>query len=239
MRKAIQVLTVLFIIQGCHTGETPAPANNSDKQTAETIVDSVFQRDTDSLHELAAPIHSMRYWQGFEMSSGIPENDIYKKLDSINEIFSPFKDKGDTMAKRSIAADYYKTTRDVFEGQEHYSSGNVKDLYDCRAYLQNDTLRILIGAHLGFGDSGLNIWIVRDRFVLMPYSSFCVITDHPCEPLNAPLWQRLVLDKKSYSIGDSLYGYLSFGAVYYDVRRNPSGQKAKGFFRTIIKKGEG
>jgi len=235
MRKIIAAIFCFVIALGCHHHKTEPSRRPSLKGTAEIIIDSVFLRDTDSLHQFAAAARSAKYRQSFELDRSLSGNGIYKKLDSMPEIVSSFKKEGDTAARRSSAVDYYTTTRSVFEGREHYGSAGAKDLYDCRAYLQNDTLRISIGTHLGFGDSGLNIWIIRDWFVMMPYRSFCVITDRSCEPLNVPLWQRLMLNRKSYSIGDSLYGYLSFGAVYYDAMGNPSGQKAKGFFRALIK----
>ncbi|SDE08425.1 hypothetical protein [Niabella drilacis] len=43
-------------------------------------------------------------------------------------------------------------------------------------------------------------------------------------------------DTLNIRIGDSLYGYISFGSVFYDKYGYPSGNKARGFFRTVIKK---
>ncbi|MCD2423194.1 hypothetical protein LQ567_10520 [Niabella pedocola] len=235
MRKMIVILFCVIMAWQCGY-KKKEPLHEPFFRTAETIIDSVFQQDTDSLYPFAAAVRSIKYRQPFEVDSLLSGNSVYKKLDSMPEIHSSFKNDEDTAAKRSSAVDYYTTTRNVFEGHEHYSSSNARDLYDCRAYFQNDTLRISIGSHLGLGNSGLNIWIIRGCFVMMPYSSFCVTTNHSFEPLNVPLWQRLVLDKKIYSIGDSMYGYLSSGSVYYDVMGNPSGQKAKGFFKAVVKK---
>ncbi|MGJ7032413.1 hypothetical protein [Niabella hirudinis] len=200
------------------------------------IVDSVFKWDTDSLQQLAAPVYSTRYWQSFEIDDLLPGNSRYKELDSIPEISLPFRNKEDTTAKRSNGVDYYITTRDFFEGQDHYASANAGDFDVCRGYLKNDTLCISIGTKVGFGDSGFRIYMVQGRFTTMPYRSYCVITEDALVPLFAPLWQRLVLSKQSYSLGDSLYGYISFGATYYDVGGSAFGYKANGFFRTVIKK---
>ncbi|WP_157557996.1 hypothetical protein [Niabella aurantiaca] len=57
--------------------------------------------------------------------------------------------------------------------------------------------------------------------------------------MNFPLWQKLVLDKAGYSIRDFLYGYISFGSVFYNKYGCPSGNKDLGFFRTVVKKRDG
>ena len=68
----------------------------------------------------------------------------------------------------------------------------------------------------------------------MPYSWDDLIGMDEKEPLNYPFWQKLIVDKRRYSVGDSIYGYVAFSSVFYDEYGMPSRHNVAGYFRAEI-----
>ncbi|WP_300598369.1 hypothetical protein [Niabella sp.] len=231
------------VIDGALIGCRSKPAKNAFLQLPhgrmERMVDSVFRHDTRNLHRFAASDRDDRYWNVFEVDPYLSADTAYQWMNRNEEPhLNPFKEKDDRSlpARRSSKIDHYITVRNYFEGKEHYFQNNIGANSNCQAYLEDDTLRIQIGAWYGLGGEGFFIYQSGARFLSMPYYYDDVIDYREPEPRNIPLWQKLVLDKATYSIGDSLYGYISFGSVFYNKYGTPSGNKANGFFRTVIKK---
>ncbi|WP_157098010.1 hypothetical protein [Niabella ginsenosidivorans] len=237
MRKIVIVCLWGLLLQSCDFEKRKSLAGRSPAMVAEAIVESVFVQDTDSLKTAAEPVHSNKYWKQFEVHALLPENPVYKRLDSIEEIFSPIEpSKANHSVRRSNAVDHYISSRDLFKGKMQYSVKNLKELSNCRAYIKHDTIIIQIGMNTGFGGNGFHILVHDGRYVIMPFYFTDIVYGEEVEPLNVPLWQRLKLNRSFYNAGDSMYGYISFGSVFYDEYGTPSGQKANGFFRAVIKK---
>ncbi|MBO9658008.1 MAG: hypothetical protein J7527_04210 [Chitinophagaceae bacterium] len=236
MIKTIILAAGLLLLQSCGRKKAGYPGSRL-HETAETIVDSIFQRDADSLRLYGRPFYNGRYWETLEVDDQLPANSIYKKLDSTQEIFSGLELPGttDKTMKRSSGVEHYETSRDFFDGQDHYSRDNIGSMSNCKAYIKRDTLHISIGVETGFGGSGFDIFVFGNMYITMPYHYDDILDSNEKEPFNVPLWQKLVLNKKTYSVGDSLYGYVSFGSVFYNEYGSASGQRAKGFFRAKIK----
>lgn len=233
---------LLLLLTGVLTGCRSKPVKNAFLQwphdRMERVVDSVFRHDTRNLHRFAVSYRDDRYWSIFEVDSNLSADPAYQRMNGKEENYSFFEGINDRSlrARRSSEVNHYITTRDYFEGKDHYSQENIREINNCRAYLKNDTLDIQIGSGNGFSGYGFSIYQYGASFLSMPYYYDDIIDYRELEPLNIPLWQKLVLDKAKYSIGDSLYGYISFGSVFYNKYGYPAGNKARGFFRAVIKK---
>lgn len=201
------------------------------------VVDSVFRHDTRNLHRFAVSYRDDCYWSIFEVDSNLSADPAYRRMNGKEEpLLNSFKEAGDHSLpeRRSAEVDYYITIRNYVEGKEQYFQNNIGEHSNCQAYLKKDTLNIRIGDIYGLGWQGFSIYQYGARFLSMPYSNDDLIDYRLPEPRNIPLWQKLVLDKATYSTGDSLYGYISFGSVFYNKYGNPSGNKVNGFFRAVI-----
>ena len=133
-----------------------------------------------------------------------------------------------------------KRTSDVayFGGHKlNLEDDKYSKLNNCRAYFfHSDTLSINIGIGNGFGGQGFIISYKNKNFYTHPYFWTDVIIEGEVEPKYEIVYQKLTLDKPTYSLGDSLYGYIDFKSVETDNYMNTIKHFGKGYFRTKITK---
>lgn len=235
----MRIGSLVLVLTGVLTACRSKPVGNAFIQLPhdrmEMVVDSVFKHDTRNLHRFAVSYRDDRYWNVFEVNPCLSAASVYQRMNGKEEPFKRSNDRS-PRARRSSEVDYYVTIRNYSEEKEQYFRNNIGENSNCQAYLKNDTLEIRIGVWYGLGGIGFSIYQCGTRYRSMPYSYDDVIDYRELEPLDIPLWQKLVLDKAGYAIGDSLYGYISFGSISYDEYGNPSGNKGDGFFRAVVKK---
>ncbi|MBO9593311.1 MAG: hypothetical protein J7599_10410 [Niabella sp.] len=242
MRTGCLILLLTGALIGCRSKPVKNAFLELPRNRMERVVDSVFRHDTRNLHRFAVSYTDERYWSVFEVDPHLSRDTAYQWMNRNEEPhLNSFKEKGDRSLppRRSAKIDHYITVRNYFEGKEHYFQNNIGANSNCEAYLEKNTLRIQIGAWYGLGGEGFFIYQSGARFLSMPYYYDDMLDDRMPEPRNIPLWQKLILDKTRYSIGDSLYGYISFGSIFYDQYGESSGNKADGFFRAVVKKRDG
>jgi hypothetical protein len=103
-------------------------------------------------------------------------------------------------------------------------------------FFHSDTLLINIGIGNGFGGHGFIISYKSKKFYTEPYFSTDVIYSDKVEPTYKIVYQKLILDKASYSSGDSLYGHIDFKSIETDKEKNTTEHFGKGYFRTKVTK---
>ena len=169
-------------------------------------------------------------WDNVTIDANISEVPIYRQLDKESEIFSAFE-KMDSSMKRTSDVEYL-TGKKINTGEYSNSKYN-----NCRAYFFNsDTLSINIGIGNGFGGQGFIINYKSNKFYTEPYFSTDVIYPSEVEPAYKIVYQKLILDKATYSLGDSLYGHIDFKSIEADKENNKTEHFGKGYFRTKITK---
>jgi hypothetical protein len=167
-------------------------------------------------------------WSMATVDTNISKASIYAQLDKQKELFSAFEKQDSTMRR----------TSDV-----EYSTGKAKNVGEfnnlkvnnCRAYYhESDTLSIDIGIGTGFGGQGFRIEYKNKMFYTEPYFfTDVVIPDEPA-PTYKIVYQKLVLDKPLYELGDSLYGHIDFKSTETDKDKNKIEHWGKGYFRTRV-----
>ena len=167
-------------------------------------------------------------WATAVIKSDIIHNPVYKELDEQPELFSIFE-MGDTLNKRTSDVAYfsnYKLNKD----------GKFSKVNNCRAYmLLSGTLSIGIGIGNGFGGQGFIVKYKNRRFNTEPYYFTDLIIEGEVKPIYKIVYQKLLLDKPSYTMGDSLYGYTEFKSIETENQKHTSEQFGKGYFKSIIK----
>ena len=103
----------------------------------------------------------------------------------------------------------------------------------CRAWIQEDTLWVRISWSDGFTGHGVNIKIKDEKFKCIPFRSTDVIIPGRKKPIVHIEKQTLTLDKKTFQIGDSLFGRFYMRAIVDGLER----KYARGHFRTRIMEG--
>ena len=124
-----------------------------------------------------------------------------------------------------------------------YFSGHKLNVQDdkyakynnCRAYFfHSDTLSINIGIGTGFGGHGFIINCKGKKFYTEPYFWTDAIDPGAVEPTYKIVYQKLILDKANYSLGDSLYGHIDFKSIEVDEQHDTTDHFDKGYFRTKV-----
>lgn len=116
------------------------------------------------------------------------------------------------------------------DGEGHFS---CSENYACRALFESDTLSIIIGNSNAFGGEGFVIRYTNGKFNTSPYRWTDVDIKDRAAPIIEIREQKLILDKKQYEPGDSLYGNIYFHALVTE-----QGEKTEhfgqGYFRCKI-----
>ncbi len=169
-------------------------------------------------------------WDTAEINAAISRDSIYRELDKQPELFSALETQDSSM-KRTSDVSYFSGHKLNLQDDKYAKFNN------CRAYFfHSDTLSINIGIGNGFGGQGFIIRYKSEKFYTEPYFSTDVISPDEVEPTYKIVYQKLILDKASYSLGDSLYGYIDFKSVEFDKENNTTEHFGKGYFRTKVTK---
>jgi len=170
------------------------------------------------------------HWDRVIVNKEIIKNNIFKKLDTQNEILFPLEHR-DTFIKKSCNISFY-------EGElSNYKNNKDISYYKCKAHFyQSDTLYITIEYEDGFSSRGFIIKYKNNTFC----TTINETTDMAFEVENnlqyfKTIYQKLTLDKSNYQMGDSIFGYINFKINEYnkDVCTTYNG---KGYFKTKITK---
>jgi hypothetical protein len=167
-------------------------------------------------------------WDYDKIDSNIKKDVSYKRLDTQSEILS-FFEKGDSTRKRTSGVSYFSA-----------ENINLKDTtystyYNCRAYFdKSDTLSINIGIQSGFGGYGFIIRYKHNKFNTKAYLWSDGDIGQKNKPIHKLVYQKLILDKISYTIGDSLFGEIDFKSFETDKEGRITQHYGKGNFRTKV-----
>lgn len=167
-------------------------------------------------------------WEIAEINATIFQDSIYMELDKQPELFSALETQ-DPLMKRTSDVAYFSGHKLNIKDDKYAKFNN------CRAYFfHSDTLSINIGIGNGFGGHGFIIRYNSKKFYTEPYFSTDVIYSDEVEPTYKIVYQKLILDKASYSSGDSLYGHIDFKSIETDKEKNTAEHFGKGYFRTKV-----
>ncbi|KAF2513688.1 hypothetical protein EYY60_05535 [Flavobacterium zhairuonense] len=167
-------------------------------------------------------------WDKATIDNKISRNKIYKELDKQNDIPNHFS-KNTTVTKKSSGVSYYY-------GERINLNDKYSKYYNCEAnFLLSDTLKIDIGYVGGYSGSGFIIKLKNDKFYTEAYSYDDVVYEDETKSTYNLIYQKLILDKQNYKVGDSLYGNIEFKSIETDHKNNRIQHFGKGYFRTKIK----
>ncbi|RAJ92696.1 hypothetical protein LX87_05027 [Larkinella arboricola] len=168
-------------------------------------------------------------WDKVRIDSTISRNAVFQQLDQQQEITS-FPEIPDSLLRRTSDVAYY-TSQQMDSLNNPYAKFN-----NCRAYLSKpDNLIINIGSSDGFTGHGFIIKCKDGRFHTEAYLFSDNITENEREPIHTILYQKLTLNKMTYVIGDSLYGYIKFKSLEVNSVEDTVVHTGKGHFRAVVK----
>ncbi len=160
----------------------------------------------------------MEQWKEYSIDKKIKKNQIFKELESENEI---------QMMIDSEPPKKKKTTRIIYDDSNEYICNPI-------FWKHLDTLNINIVYHTGFTSNGFNIRVNKNQYEIYPFSADDVISDDEKPSTFKNPLQKLILDKSEYKPNDSIYGYVEFQKTEYDQFGNIIPHKGKGYFRGKI-----
>ena len=167
-------------------------------------------------------------WDEVSIDADLSKNSVYKQLDEEKEIFSLYE-KQDSLAKRTSGVSYF-SGRSIDLDDTRYTKYN-----NCRAYyFKTDTLLINIGFGTGFGGSGFIIHYKDKKYYTQAYNFTDVIIKGEVKPTHKIVYQKLILDKTDYAVGDSLFGKIEFKSIETDNEGEGTEHFGKGNFRTKV-----
>jgi len=162
------------------------------------------------------------HWELADTNENLKLNNQIKSLSSQKEIPNDdiFEEELDTTLTKS-------------SGVEYVVDQSSKIDLRCRTVILNDTLFINLGISNGFSSEGFVILFHNKSFIVKETGQTDVVIENAPEPKQKILYQKLILDKENYSLGDSIYGYVDFKIekTFLNTKTNYSG---KGYFRTKI-----
>lgn len=166
------------------------------------------------------PEKAIPKWDEAKIDKDISKASVYARLNNQNEIFSVFEEQDTLMKRTSDVA--YLTGGKIDLKDTGYSKFN-----NCKAYyFHSDTLYISIGIGNGFTNRGFVISYKNRKFYTEPYYSTDIVMEDEIEPVYKIVYQKLILDKAHYKIGDSLYGrieFMSIGTTRYNRKQEHLG----------------
>ena len=171
-------------------------------------------------------------WSLIEIDSTISNNIIFKKLDKKTEIFDR-TEKNDVSIKRTSDVTYFDTRYKSLR-KEKYSKNN-----NCRAYyFRSDTLMINIGLGMGFSGRGFIIRYKNKNFYTKPYTWNDIGAEGDSDlehyPIYKIVYQKVILNKQHYNVGDSLFGKVDFKSIEINWDSSKIEHFGKGYFRTKV-----
>lgn len=169
-------------------------------------------------------------WGTVETDTAIYQNPVYRELDKQPENFSAYENS-DSLLKRTSDVAYLN------EHELELQDYRFAKYNNCRAYfLKPDTLSINIGWGDLFGGRGFMIYLKDKKFYAKPYVATDVFDIRDIGPAYKVVYQKLILNRTNFAVGDSVYGYIDFKSVETDAASNTLAHYGKGYFRTKVKK---
>lgn len=135
----------------------------------------------------------------------IVSNPVYTKLNKQQDIqeFAPF------VIKPKTSDVSYVNNRNGSLTDTTYARFN-----NCKPYIKDGKLIILIGLSNGFTASGFDIKCDNSKFRIVPYYSTDLIIEgiETVSSYNI-IQQQVILNKDKYILGDSIFGYVDFKLI--------------------------
>lgn len=177
--------------------------------------------------ELPIPASS---FDSIKIKESLNKNEIFRWLDTQSD----YVDSSSEPRTKTSAALYYWKEKDSLEIPEYYFYNN------CRAEIVQDTLIIRIGTTNYLADYGMKVKYKNEKFNVQPYRSNDVLFDDPFNrEKNIVRNRTLILDKKHYKNGDSIYGRIH-AEIEQAEAKNSLGESfviehiVDGFFRAKV-----
>jgi hypothetical protein len=149
-------------------------------------------------------------------------------MDTKKELMT-FPDQDSTLKRSSMVS--------FLMGEKHNRQDSLNSSYNtCTAYFSTlDTLHIDIGLHDLLGGWGFNISYHNRRFYTEGYKYSDIVYQGKLDkPQHWVIHQELTLDRTSYKVGDSLYGYIDFKAMERNELGDTIVYNGKGKFRAKV-----
>lgn len=167
-------------------------------------------------------------WDVVTIDLDMSKDSIFALMDAKKEL-NTFPAQDATLKRSSTVS--------ILIGEHHSKQDSLNSSYNtCAAYFSKaDTLRIDIGLRGLFGGTGFNINYHNRRFYIKGYQYSDVIYQGKLDkPEHWVIHQKLILDKTSYKVGDSLYGYVDFKAMERNEVGDTIVYNGKGKFRAKV-----
>jgi|SRR5687768_1173213 len=149
---------------------------------------------------------------------------VYQEMQKVKECFNIFETDS-SFKTSSIQYCILWENRDMFSCSEKYY---------CNSYSKgSDTLKISIGNADGYSGKGFQILYKDEEFKIMPFTWTHNMPDYQLKPVVEIKDQSLVLNKKQYKTGDSLFGKVNFHFVVEEFGERTE-HFGKGYFRTQV-----
>jgi hypothetical protein len=134
--------------------------------------------------------------------TAISKNQAFREMESQKEVVDI--DAMDSTLKRSSNVNYCISSGDN-------NPDNCSNEYNCTAsFFRSDTLNINIDFNSGLGGMGILLHYKNGAFDIRPNYWTDQYDEFSAKPIFIIKEQSLVLDKKQYKVGDSLYGKTNF-----------------------------
>ena len=161
---------------------------------------------------------------GFD--STIMRQAVYKKMDGEKELLCDAN--RDSSPKRTSDVAYFA------HGRFNYTDSNSARNNRCNVILHGDTLSIRFGCKGWPVSSGFVIHYQNNRFYTEPYYSTDEVFENEPKPVYDLVYQRLILDKRTYRKDDSLYGRIDFKSIEMNRYIGRIEHTGTGYFRTKV-----
>lgn len=160
-----------------------------------------------------------KYYSKFQVDKKIKYSQEFKKMNRENEL------------KMGIDKEMPKTKRSakvIYDGMEELrclAKINVKNQIEISIY-NND----------GFGTMGFDILLNKNKFKIDPFLTNDIGGNHDYYDYDIKK-QILILNKKDFKVGDSIFGFIDFEVnELYKNEESYRPSFGKGYFRTEVKK---
>lgn len=152
------------------------------------------------------------------VDKNLRKNPVFSQLEKEKEIEMGI-DKEPPKSKR--------TTRINYMNSEEFR---------CGSFIDKEDLEISIYNNSGLDVGGFKIIINKGKYTIVPFSSSDIMPNTTPFKIDIKK-QKLILNKKNFAVGDSIYGYIDFNIN--ELFKNENSYLphiGKGYFRTKISK---
>ena len=170
----------------------------------------------------------------------VKSNSVFKKLNDSLEFKLSRRDS--TGAKRSTNINLEIQINDTIS---YVTKLKAKSLFLNSYYFgkndeelqvkKSDTLAVYIDNFDGYSSEGIKLLLYKDNYDIKYYMTSDVILPTKPIELTKVNSSKIILDKKKYKVGDSIYGFIDIHLTYQNRFSLPQKIKAKGYFRTLIR----